>query len=108
MPFFPPKPDERLRIIDLHLPHNHLVDPSYLEKVALRCYLTGAQIRNAALHATLLAIEENTSVDRSHLEEALRSEHRKAGGTFPLSDNLLENGNLDGGMEEFVNALRSQ
>jgi SpoVK/Ycf46/Vps4 family AAA+-type ATPase len=108
VPFFSPQPDERLRILELHLPNNHLVESDYLEQVALRCDLTGAQIRNAALHATLLALETGGSIDRYHLEEALQSEFRKAGGTYPLSNNHIYHDDMDGGIEAFVNALRSQ
>ena len=38
-----------------------------------------------------------------HLEEALRSEYRKAGGTFPLD--TLPAGSRDGGFEAFAAAL---
>ena len=108
VPFFSPKPDERLRILELHLPPDHAVDMYYLEEVARRCDLTGAQIRNAALHASLLALNGSRPLDQYYLEEALQSEFRKAGGTFPLSNHHSSNESLDGGMEDFINALRSQ
>ena len=68
--------------------------------------MTGGQIRNAALHASLLALDDGSGVvTRWHLEEAIQSEYRKAGAISPLNENgLAENG--DGGMEAFLDALR--
>jgi hypothetical protein len=104
VPFFPPQPEERLQILDLHLPRDHQVTHSLRERVALRCNLTGSQIRNAALHATLLALEDAASLHDRHLEAGIRSEYRKAGGLCPLDGrgNVRE---LDGGMESFVSAF---
>jgi AAA+ superfamily predicted ATPase len=107
VPFFAPQAIERLHILQLHLPTDHKVEPDYLELVAQRCALTGGQIRSAGLHASLLALDENIPLDRYHLEGALRSEYRKAGGTFPLelSGSLRER---DGGMGGLVAALSSR
>jgi SpoVK/Ycf46/Vps4 family AAA+-type ATPase len=107
VPFFAPQAIERLHILELHLPTDHKVEPDYLELVAQRCALTGGQIRSAGLHASLLALDENIPLDRYHLEGALRSEYRKAGGTFPLelSGSLRER---DGGMGGLVAALSSR
>ncbi|MCK7496544.1 MAG: hypothetical protein MZW92_40755 [Comamonadaceae bacterium] len=58
VPFFSPQAAERLRIFELHLPLDHIVDDAFLQTVARRCTLTGGQIRNAALHAALLALDE--------------------------------------------------
>jgi len=104
IPFFPPQAEERWRILDLHLPVGHAVDPHYLERVAVRCALHGGQLRNAALHASLLALDEGTErVAGRHLEAALRSEYRKAGGTFPLDAHPT--GSRDGGFGAFAAAL---
>lgn len=108
VPFFPPLEEERLRIMEIHLPEKHQVDEEYLEQVALRCPLTGAQIRNAAFHATLLAVNQGVPVDRHHLDQALRSEFRKAGGTFPLANDHTDDCDRDGGMGVFIQALRYQ
>ena len=56
--FVPPQAEERLRIWRLHLPPTHEVTTPFLETMAQRCHLTGGQIRNAAFHATLLALDE--------------------------------------------------
>ncbi len=64
------------------------MDDHFLEGVALRCAMTGGQIRNAALHATLLALDEGGGpVQRRHVEQAIQSEYRKAGATSPLNGN---------------------
>jgi len=107
VPFLPPRAEERWRILDLHLPRAHGVAPAYLERVARRCALTGGQLRNTALHATLLALDEAGPVELRHLDEALRSEYRKAGGTFPLSEAVAPRA-ADGGMEVFVAALEGR
>ena len=104
VPFFAPQAAERLRILELHLPLDHAVDDGYLQTVARRCTLTGGQIRNATLHAALLALDEGGPLGPAHLEAGLRSEYRKAGGTFPLDggEPLRER---DGGMGGLVAAL---
>ncbi len=105
--FVPPQAEERWVIWQLHLPADHAVEGTYLEEIALRCILTGGQIRNAALHATLLAVDDGSGhVRRDHLEEAVRNEYRKAGAICPLS----ENGRAltaHGGMAAFWDALSS-
>jgi hypothetical protein len=104
VPFFPPQPEERLQILELHLPGDHTVSHALRERIALRCNLTGSQIRNAALHATLLALEDSIRLHDRHLEAGVRSEYRKAGGLCPLDTrgNVRE---LDGGMDSFVTAF---
>ena len=43
-------------------------------------------MRNAALHASLLALNEGGGrVTTTHLEDAIRSEYRKAGAAYPLA-----------------------
>lgn len=104
VPFFPPQAEERLRILDLHLPVDHDVAADALEWVALRCLLTGSQIRNAVLHATLIAMEDGTPLATRHLEAGLRSEYRKSGGVCPLEINPVP-GAADGGVSSFVEAF---
>jgi hypothetical protein len=83
--FVHPHPDERRAIWHLHLPARHAVGDDFFDEVVQRCALTGGQIRNAALHATLLAIDEGGGMVRElHLEAAIRGEYRKAGATCPL------------------------
>jgi hypothetical protein len=83
--FVPPQADERWAIWQLHLPTNHAVTADLLEQIAAQCALTGGQIRNAALLATLLAVEEGSRcVQDRHLGAALGAEYRKAGAIYPL------------------------
>jgi len=82
--FSPPNPNERWTIWQLHLPVNHAIDHSLLEEVAGRCKLSGGEIRNAALHASLLALGNGGIVSSAHLEAAIQREYRKSGGVCPL------------------------
>ncbi len=82
--FRAPEPAERRLIWQLHLPHAHAVERHVLEEVAHRCALTGGQIRNAVLHASLLALDDGEVVTASHLDAAVRREYRKAGAVCPL------------------------
>lgn len=120
VPFFPPQAEERRRILALHLPPSHALERDFLDQVAIRCALTGGQLRNVAQLATLLALdehsmvqhadkeciaEESLTVHRSHLERALRSEYRKAGATFPLEPRTPRQEEGEGSLEAFASAL---
>ncbi len=82
--FRAPEPAERWQIWQLHLPATHAVHPPVLEEIAQRCALTGGQIRNAVLHASLLALDDGQVITSSHLEAAVLREYRKAGAVCPL------------------------
>ncbi len=82
--FRAPEPNERWAIWQLHLPTNHAVEQKLLTEVASRCNLTGGQIRNAALHASLLALQDGGVVVSQHLDTAVRREYRKLGQMCPL------------------------
>jgi hypothetical protein len=82
--FRPPDAAERWTIWQLHLPPEHAADLSLLGEIAGRCALTGGQIRNAVLHASLLALENGGRISSAHLEAAVRREYRKAGADCPL------------------------
>ena len=60
--FRAPDAIERWTLWQLHLPDLHNVEAGFLDELAGRCSLTGGQIRNAALHAELLALEHGASV----------------------------------------------
>jgi len=103
--FVPPQAQERWHIWQLHLPENHIVDYAYLEQLSVRCAMTGGQIRNAALLAILLALEDNNGiVSNLHLEKAIQSEYRKAGAVCPLNENG-EAGEYHDGMKAFFDSL---
>ena len=61
--FVPPDADQRWQLWLAHLPGGHEVDTALLQNIARRCTLTGGQIRNATLHATLLCLERGSPVD---------------------------------------------
>jgi hypothetical protein len=82
--FAPPRAAERWTIWQLHLPAWHGLSGELLEELAHRCELSGGQIRNAALHASSLALEDGSALADAHLEAAVRREYRKAGGVCPL------------------------
>ncbi|MCY1022076.1 ATP-binding protein [Pyxidicoccus sp. MSG2] len=82
--FRAPDPSERWTLWQLHLPAAHGVDAGLLREVAARCQLSGGQIRNAVLHASLLAMEDGGPLGSSHLEAGVLREYRKAGDVCPL------------------------
>jgi hypothetical protein len=82
--FQPPQPAERWEIWQLHLPAPNAVDPDFLNEVATRCVLGGGQIRNAVLHASLLALDARAMVDTAMIDAAVRREYRKVGAVCPL------------------------
>lgn len=82
--FHSPDVAERWAIWQLHLPIDHTIDLSLLREVAVRCTLTGGQIRNAVLHASLLGLNDAGSITSAHLETAVQREYRKIGAVCPL------------------------
>lgn len=79
-----PGREERAAIWRLHLPRGHAVPESWVDEVAWRCVLTGGQIRNATLHAALLALDAGRPLAVDHLSESVEREYRKAGTVCPL------------------------
>jgi hypothetical protein len=103
--FVHPQPGERRAIWQLHLPQRHAIGGDFFDEVVQRCSLTGGQIRNAALHATLLAVDEGTGLVRElHLEAAIRGEYRKAGATCPLDGSAAAKRR---GIAAFLEVMRS-
>jgi len=82
--FRPPDSAERWAIWNMFLPEKHDVNDQLLSEIALRCSLTGAQIRNAVLHASLVALGNGGIVTSEYLEAAVRREYRKLGAACPL------------------------
>jgi hypothetical protein len=82
--FHPPDAEERWSLWELHLPQAREVSEEFLGEVAGRCELTGGQIRNATLHAALLALDNGGVVKTASLEAAIRREYAKQGGVCPL------------------------
>jgi DNA replication protein DnaC len=82
--FRAPDAAERWSIWQLHLPSIYIVDHALLEEIASRCVLNGGQIRNAVLHASLLALDDGGVINSTHLVAAVEREYRKSGGVCPL------------------------
>ena len=78
-----PDAETRLELWEAHLGARHAVPADALERVALRCALSGGQIRNTVMHATLLAIEGEQPLGSETLRLALEREYRKAGQHCP-------------------------
>jgi SpoVK/Ycf46/Vps4 family AAA+-type ATPase len=83
--FRAPDAGERWSIWRLHLPEGHGVSDVLLEELSIRCALTGGQMRNAVLHASLLAVQDGGTIRSDHLEAAVRREYLKAGQVCPLA-----------------------
>jgi hypothetical protein len=79
-----PEPHERWAIWQLHLPADHTVSQAWLQEIAVRCVLSGGQIRNAVLHASLLALGSAAPIANVHVDRAIRREYRKSGAVCPL------------------------
>lgn len=81
-----PAAEERWQIWQLHLPVEHEISENVLFEVASRCKLSGGQIRNAAIYASCLALDEgHRLINDHHLALTIENEYRKAGGVSPLS-----------------------
>jgi SpoVK/Ycf46/Vps4 family AAA+-type ATPase len=82
--FHPPDAAQRQRLWQLHLPSAHALHADAAERTALRYALTGGQIRNAAVNATLLALARGEGCVCEHdVESSIQAEYRKAGAAFP-------------------------
>jgi AAA+ superfamily predicted ATPase len=79
-----PGPAQRWEIWQLHLPDGHQVAPAHLEEVSARAEMTGGQIRNAAMHAAFLALQDGQPVGDRHLDRAVAAEYGKAGAVSPF------------------------
>jgi hypothetical protein len=82
--FHAPEAEERWSIWWMHLPVEHQIDEQFLRLAAARCALTGGQIRNAVLHASLLALEACEPLNTAHIEAAVEREYRKLGQIYPM------------------------
>lgn len=78
----PPEPSERARIWARHLPA-HDIPGAVLDDIAEVCRLTGGQIRNAAVFACLLALDEGRRPREADLRRAVLREYRKMGAPAP-------------------------
>jgi SpoVK/Ycf46/Vps4 family AAA+-type ATPase len=82
--FRAPEPAERWAIWQIHLPLDHAVDARWMEEAAVRCAVTGGQIRNAVLHGSMLALSRGDRIRTADIEQGVRREYRKTGAVCPL------------------------
>jgi hypothetical protein len=82
--FHLPDAAERWEIWQAHLPGNHTLPEDFLREAVGRCALSGAQIRNALLHASLLALQNGKPLSEAEARQALQREYRKIGAVCPL------------------------
>jgi hypothetical protein len=82
-----PDAEQRYRLWCLHLPdaQTRAVSESFLHEIALRCQLSGGQIRNAALYATVLAVDQQTKINDEFLRAGIKREYSKIGASAPLN-----------------------
>jgi hypothetical protein len=102
--FVEPGPLERWSIWQLHLPDGHRVAPELLRDVSDRCAMNGGQIRNAALQATLLALDDGGTVEDVHVGRAIAAEYGKAGALSPFDPGGTTHDD-EGGIQVFLEAL---
>jgi hypothetical protein len=103
--FHLPDAEERWRLWQLHLPTEHAIDSATLEQVSLGYAMTGGQIRNAAVHATLLAAEASRNLlTAEDLRSGISIEYRKAGAAIPGHQTSRPSGS-DGRLAGFLSAI---
>ena len=83
--FTAPDEAQRWAIWQLHLPAQHTIPAVLVAELAERCVLTGGQIRNAVLHAAVLALDDCCPISAQHLARAVRREHAKSGLVCPMT-----------------------
>lgn len=80
-----PDAEQREKLWQLHLPKQHNVSELVIQQAALQCQLSGGQIRNAALHATLRSLESEDLLSEACLIEGIQREYTKMGAASPLN-----------------------
>lgn len=106
--FHLPSFEERWHLWQRHLPVDHGIDADVVEAAARRYELTGGQIRNAAVDASLLGLASGgRQPDADDLAAAVRAEYRKAGGSPPRPPTRSEPEGASGeAMSSFLGAIR--
>ncbi len=87
VPFRAPDALRRYEILDRHLGDHRAGDP-LVQEIAVRCSLSGGQLRNVALHARLLAIDRARPIGDAELRAAIEREYRKQEASCPLKPQL--------------------
>lgn len=83
VPFRAPDELRRYEILEHHL-GEHSADDDLVQEIAVRCVLSGGQLRNVALHARLLALDADAPIGDEMLRRAVFREYRKLDAHCPL------------------------
>lgn len=83
VPFRAPDELRRYEILEHHL-GDHRASDELVQEIAVRCALSGGQLRNVALHARLLALDGGCAIDDEALRRAVFREYRKLDSHCPL------------------------
>lgn len=83
VPFRAPDELRRYEILEHHL-GEHRADDDLVQEIAVRCVLSGGQLRNVALHARLLALDADAPIGDEMLRRAVFREYRKLDAHCPL------------------------
>lgn len=87
VPFRAPDAMRRYEILDRHL-GDHRASDVLVQEIAVRCTLSGGQLRNVALHARLLALDQGHTIGDAQLRTAIEREYRKLETSCPLKPQL--------------------
>jgi len=79
-----PKPEERRQLWRCHLGEEHSLTHTQLNQLSAVADLCGGNIRNIVLTASLLAINENRTIQYNDLKEGIKTEYRKLGKKIPV------------------------
>jgi ATPase family associated with various cellular activities (AAA) len=83
VPFRAPDELRRYEILEHHL-GDHRASDDLVQEIAVRCALSGGQLRNVALHARLLALDGGCAIGDDLLRRAVFREYRKLDAHCPL------------------------
>jgi ATPase family associated with various cellular activities (AAA) len=87
IPFRAPDELRRYEILEHHL-GDHRANDDLVQEIAVRCALSGGQLRNVALHARLLALDGGHPIGDRELRTAIEREYRKTEAHSPLKPRL--------------------
>ncbi|AQR73128.1 ATP-binding protein [Sphingomonas sp. LM7] len=87
VPFRAPDELRRYEILEHHLGEHRAAD-ELVQEIAVRCALSGGQLRNVALHARLLALDAGVTIGDEMLRRAVFREYRKLDAHCPLKPQL--------------------
>jgi ATP-dependent 26S proteasome regulatory subunit len=70
--------EERIKLWTKTLPKNIMLEKSLIQQLAANYELTGAQIVSAIMHASLLALgEESDTLSKQNLLQGVKAEYEK-------------------------------